>query len=245
MSCCPQRRRGRGCPSRARSASIRPVEPRDVALGGFGGVLHEGPRVGVEPCPRRPQPRRGASARRWASWAAPALEQAQAGLRGQVTGEGQTQAEVAGVVVAAGLLAVEEVGELAAALVGDAVHLAAPPSQARARAPGPEGGPFATQRPGHGDRRRGAPPRILGGPHRARPFETGQRRVQGPERHVGELPQLVAQALADLVAVHGLVLEEAEDGELQHQRIPGTASQNVFITRCIVSIHRPGFNSGQ
>ncbi len=173
-------------------------------------------------------------------------------MRRQVAGEGQAQAEVAGVVVAAGLLAVKELGELAAAFLGDLVHLAAPATQARARAPGPQGGALPAQRSRHGDRGGQGPPQVLGGSHRAGPFQAGQGRIQRSERHVGELAQLVAQPLADLIAVHGLALEQAEDGELQHhtttliggaQRLVGTVDRVEFIVRCIVSIHRHRFKS--
>ena len=62
--------------------------------------------------------------------------------------------------------------------------------------------------------------RVLDPLHRTRPLQPGQGGVQGSERHVGELPELVAQPLPDLVSVHGLALEQTQDGELEHYRTP-------------------------
>ena len=59
---------------------------------------------------------------------------------------------------------------------------------------------------------------LLDGLHGPAPLEARQRRVERAERDVGEQAELVAQALADLVAVQLLVLEEAQDGEFEHQR---------------------------
>src|SRR5580698_384952 len=97
------------------------VEPADVAGGPVGGVLDDGAGVDIEI--GRTGGRLGLP-EALDQVGPPALEQGQTGLRGQVAGEGQAQAEAAGVV--AGPAAAEELGEELPAGVGDAVHLLAP-----------------------------------------------------------------------------------------------------------------------
>ena len=57
---------------------------------------------------------------------------------------------------------------------------------------------------------------TLGGHHRARLLEPGQGGVDGAERDVGEEAQVLPQLASDLVAVEVALLEEAQDGQVQH-----------------------------
>src|SRR5205085_65192 len=63
-------------------------------------------------------------------------------------------------------------------------------------------------------------------------LEPSQRRVERAVRDPPEEAQRLAQALLQLVAVERLLLEEAEDGELQHEK--GLQSQ-VAIYRFDIS----------
>src|SRR5690606_23953548 len=52
--------------------------------------------------------------------------------------------------------------------------------------------------------------------HEPATLELLERRVQRPERHRPEEPQALAELALQLVAVHRPLLEQAEDGEVQH-----------------------------
>ena len=101
------------------------------------------------------------------------------------------------------LLSLEEVAEGRLAGVGDAVDLAPP------GAVGPVGAAagLAAAPLFHHD--------LL---DRPRFLQPAQRRVQRPEAGLPGRPQRL-QALLEPVAVHGLVLQEAEDGEFKHRYI--------------------------
>ena len=203
----------------------QPVEPRDVALGRLGGVLHERPGIGVEPAPGAG--RRPGLGQALGQLGPAALEQPQAGLGGQVAGEGQAQAEAAGVVVAPAPLSLSR----------SSANWRRPSSviryTLRARRPRPglarrarRAARSPLREPVMGTGAAVASPGLLGGLHRTGTLEPGQGRVEGPERDVGEQPELVAQALADLVAVQLLVLEQARGWRA---RASGTARAVVRV----------------
>jgi len=75
---------------------------------------------------------------------APVLQQGEAGLGGEVAGEGQAEPEAPGVVGRPA--ARQQFGEEPAAGVGDAVHLAAPPGPGGGVPAGAQDRPLATQR---------------------------------------------------------------------------------------------------
>ena len=81
-------------------------------LGGLGAVLDQGAGVDVEGLPRGPDPVGGQPT---GQLGPPALEEGQPGLGGQVAGEGQTEAEAAGVVGSGRLVGIEELLEERAA----------------------------------------------------------------------------------------------------------------------------------
>ena len=135
------------------------VEPGDVVLGRLGAVLDERTGVDVEALARGPHQVGGEPT---GQLGPPALEQGQAGRRGQVAGEGQAQAEAAGVVGARRLLALEELLEQRPTGVGDPVHLAGPLRPERGtRAPGPQAGALAAEGAGGRYRRAGARPNSV------------------------------------------------------------------------------------
>ena len=127
------------------------VEPADVAGHAVGGVLDDGAGVDVEV---------GAGglglAEALDELGAPALQQGEAGLGGEMPGEGQAEPEAAGVV--GGAAARQQLGEELPAGVGDPVDLAAPPGPGGGVAAGPQDGQLAAQRARGGCRggRRGA-----------------------------------------------------------------------------------------
>ena len=140
----------------------------------------------------------------------PALEEGEAGLGRQVTGERQPQREAAGVV--GGRSSVNRVEKELPPGRRDPVDLARPPAPRTRCAAGPASPPTrrsASRSAGRGPGRRGA----LDGLDRAARLQAGERRVDRAERDVGEEPELVAEPPAHLVAVHaGLLVEEARGG---------------------------------
>ena len=76
---------------------------------------------------------------------------------------------------------------------------------------------------------------------RAGALEPAQRRIQRAERDAPEGAEHLAQALLQLVAVEGLLLEQAEDGQLQH--VAGSrsgwpvASTSIYRRRYIERSH--------
>src|SRR5690606_32928773 len=113
--------------------------------------------------------------------------------------------------------------------VGDPVDLAAP---APAGSPGPPAGGLAArlvaalapergQLAGQGAAHRRGRQRRIGagrdGLDVARPLEPAERRIQRAERDGEVHAEQVGQPLAQLVAVEVVVVEEAEDGELDHR----------------------------
>ena len=80
-----------------------------------------------------------------------------------------------------------------------------------------------------GRRRRASSGGLLGDP--ARLGQPSQRRI---ERTVGkrpERPEQGRQPLAELVAVHRALVEQAQNGDLQHRRV------TPYSLRCITTIH--------
>src|SRR5262245_58087021 len=116
----------------------------------------------------------------------------------------------------------QQLDQAAAAGLGDAVHLlAARPASGGGRRPplGAEGGQLARQRPAHRAARRC---RHRLGRHdldQAVALQARQRGVERAERDGQAQADQVAQALAQLVAVEVVLVEEAEDGEFQHRSV--------------------------
>ena len=61
--------------------------------------------------------------------------------------------------------------------------------------------------------------------HRPLLLKPGEGGVEGAERDVGREAELVAQQLADLVAVAVLLAQQAEDGEIEH--VPNIAVRYI------------------
>src|SRR5262245_53262763 len=103
--------------------------------------------------------------------------------------------------------------------LGDAIDLLAPTAGAT-QVPGAECGQLAGPRAGARDR----PPRARAGLDaldEAGLLEAGECRIQRPERDpgrsaAGRAAGQFGEALAQLVAVQVLLLEEPEDGEVDH-----------------------------
>ena len=85
---------------------------------------------------------------------APVLQEGEAGLGGEMAGEGEAQPEAAGVV--GGAAARQQLDEELPAGVGDAVDLAAPPGPGGGVPAGAQDGPLAAQRARGRRRGRGA-----------------------------------------------------------------------------------------
>ena len=175
------------------------VEPADVALRGVQLVLHERERVAVDPLPVLPQRFLEGRASPFQEGPAP-LEQADSRLGLEVPEEREPDREP---VVLGGLLPhpLQELGEHLLALGRDAIDVLAPPDV------------------------------FLGEDHLdgALRLEALERRIERAIRHLPEAPQGIGQALLQLVAVHGALLEESQDRQLEH------------VVRCLLSgryIHR-------
>ncbi len=164
------------------------LEPRDVGFGGVAPVLHQRERVVVDPLARGAE-RVLDGGQTVLQERAPPFEQADPRLRGQVLEEREAHAEarVLGGVVVRRLL--QQLEEELLALLGHAVDVLA------------SSAPFLVAR----DALDGA---LL--------LQAAERRV---ERAVGDPPeaaQRLAELPGELVAVHGLLLQQAEYREFQH-----------------------------
>src|SRR5690606_25727413 len=115
--------------------------------------------------------------------------------------------------------------------VGDAVHLLAPgapraPARATFRGRRPalsaEGCQLTGERAGRGCAGRGRAGRVVGhGLHVAVALETTEGRVERPERDRQARAEQLAEPLAQLVAVQVVLVEEPEDGEVDHAESSG------------------------
>ena len=197
------------------------VEPGDVVLDGLGVVLPEGAQV-AGPSGRRPCASRtpaGPLAGQAAGEGGPAtLEELESPGGWQVATERHLERE--GPVVGGRVL--HEIDEQLLARLGETVRLPGPPGarrgrsrSARVRARKAAASPARDPVRGAVARRSAARPRT-DGVHRAGRLEPGERRVQRAERHRGLQAGEVADALAQLVAVQVLLVEESEDGEVDH-----------------------------
>ena len=186
-------------------------------------MLHEGAGIAVAPSGRGAPGTGEAVGERGAT----ALEQLQPAGRLEVPAERELQGEPA-VVVARQVVGQQELGECGVAPVGEAVRLAGAP--ARLGATAQTGcGEVAGERAGGRDRR----PGLVDAFDRARPLQAAERRVQRAVRHAPQRTEGLPEALLQLVAVEGLLLQHSEDGELEHVRpFQGTG-------RYIGSIYRP------
>ena len=123
-----------------------------------------------------------------------------------------------GAVVGDGCGSVEQRDEVRLAPSGDAVDLLAPSAPGRrrcARARNAASSPASEPLIGTGRTGAGV---GLDGLDQAGPLEAGERRIQRPERHrAGPRAGQLGEPLAQLVAVEVLLLEEPEDGEVDHQ----------------------------
>ena len=141
------------------------------------------------------------------------LQHPQTNIRRQIPGEGQAQVEDT-IVVTRVVLGRQELLEEGLAPLGNAVHLLAPAAPGRSFA-GPEGGQLPAERAGQGDRRRDGIA-SFDSLHRAGALQAAKRGVQRPERHATAEAEPIRQPLLQLVAVQLLLLEESEDGQLEH-----------------------------
>ena len=159
-----------------------------------------------------------------------AFEQLEAGCVGKLWCERDPQRE--GTVVAdVGVR--QQLQEPGAPDVGDAVDLlAAAGALDEAGFPhaGPEGGELTDQRTGH--RGGGGGGALLDGLHAALGLEPVQGGVQGPEGHRGAARKQLREPLLQLVAVELLLGEQAEDGEVDHEKGIEIATSE----RCIESM---------
>src|SRR5439155_4178093 len=179
------------------------VQPLDVVLRGGKLMVHQRQRVAVDSFL---EPLDGfPETRPPALQESPAtLQQTDPGLGLQVLEEREPHGEAA---VLGGLLAgsLQELGEQGLALLGDPVDVLSPTHLL----PGED--------------------HLDGG----LALEALQGGVQRAVAHLPEAAQGVRQALLELVAVHGPLFEQSQDGQLQHARCAP-----------IVSIYRPNLSSG-
>src|SRR5918999_4428139 len=186
------------------------VEPFDVVLGGVLPVTHEGQRVVVDALSGVLQRRRDGG-QSLLEVRASSLQQPDAGLGLQVLEEGQADAEP---VVLPGLLSsfLQQLVEQALALLGDAVDVLAAAD--------------VLLREDRLDR--------------PIPLEPAEGGVERAVRHPPEAPEGVLEALGELVAVHGPLLQQAQDSKLEHLVRPLTRGRRPLhvAARYIGPIYR-------
>src|SRR2546421_2756597 len=203
--------RGPGLPDLAALRLDQPVQPADVRLGGRELVVHQRQRVAVDPLLVRLERTLQLGAPSLQERAA-TLQEADARLGLQVLEEREADGEA---VVLRSLVAgaLQQLPEELLAGGRDPVHVL-PPADVL-----------------HGERH-------LDG---ALPLEPLQGRVERAVPHLPEAAQRLAEALLQLVAVHGALLEEPQDRQLEHllRSLP-IGSIHLLDTsyRCITTIYR-------
>src|SRR5579875_19618 len=236
------------------------LDPGDITFQGLGPVLDQSRPIGIRGAGAggQPLPPQGEGH-------PTALQETEPGLGREVAGEGQPQGKGPVVLGVPGTFPPgQECLEEGQADGRDGVHLAGAAFPGAAGSPGggaaggggvgpaqvAVGGPLASEGPRHGyGGRRGLSPGGWGrarpalgsgrqGLHRSGGLQPGQGRVQGAEGDGGQQPQSVAEAPLQLVAVHLLLPQQAQDGQVEHAGPPFLADVSLpgHIYRTVISL---------
>ena len=210
------------------------LDPLEIALGGLGAVLEQRAGVAVAAAGVRRAarvPRRSARAARRRS------RSSRRAVGVEVAAERELQREACARRRRLSSSASSSCESRASPRGGDAVGLAGAAGRLGAAGAARAAARSPVERAGGRDRRRRAAARARRLSMRAVALEAAQRRV---ERAVGDAPERaerLAEALLQLVAVERLLLEQSEDGELEHVGLL-VSMASVRDVRYIAPIYR-------